>query len=96
MKEYFQLTSERHLRYILSEGKIYNTNNIYLSLAIANKELYILEPYPLSQSAPPKKWPLCPKKVGLVETCVHAALAMPATLAALGAIFQAFPARISL
>ena len=37
--------------------------------------------------------PLCPKKiVGVVETCVHAALAMPATLAELGAILQAFPA----
>ena len=35
----------------------------------------------------------CPKIIfGLVETRVHAALAMPATLAALGAIFQAFPA----
>ena len=31
------------------------------------------------------------KIFGLVETRVHAALAMPATLAALGAIFQAFP-----
>ena len=36
--------------------------------------------------------PLCPKNFGLVETRVHAALAMHATLAALGAIFQAFPA----
>ena len=37
--------------------------------------------------------PLCPKtEIGLVETRVHAALAMPATLAALGAIFQASPA----
>ena len=32
------------------------------------------------------------KKFGLVETLVHTALAMPATLAALGTIFQAFPA----
>ena len=37
--------------------------------------------------------PLCPPKIfGLVETRVHAAHAMPATLAAVGAIFQAFPA----
>ena len=41
--------------------------------------------------------PRCPKNntvlsLGLVETRVHAALAMPATLAALGAILQAFPA----
>ena len=36
--------------------------------------------------------PLCPEKIGLVETRVHAALAVAATLAALGAIFQAFPA----
>ena len=37
---------------------------------------------------------LCPPNFffGLVETRVHAALAIPATLAALGAIFQAFPA----
>ena len=36
---------------------------------------------------------LCPPKTfGLIETRVHAALAMPATLAPLGAIFQAFPA----
>ena len=35
---------------------------------------------------------LPPKIFGLVEIRVHAALAMPATLAALGAIFQAFPA----
>ena len=40
--------------------------------------------------------PLCPKNIpGLVETGVHAALAMPATFAALGAIFQAFPALCS-
>ena len=58
---------------------------IYLSLAIANKELYILEPYPWFHSA--KK-----KTFGLVETRVHAALAMPATLAALDAILQALPA----
>ena len=58
---------------------------IYLSLAIANKELYILEPYPWFHSAPQKIY-------GLVETRVHAALAMPATLAALGAMFQASPA----
>ena len=37
--------------------------------------------------------PLCPQKIlGLVETRVHAALAMPATLAALGVIFKTFPA----
>ena len=37
--------------------------------------------------------PLCPNKIfGLVETRVHATLSMPATLVALGAIFQAFPA----
>ena len=37
--------------------------------------------------------PLCPKTTfGLVETRVHTALEMPATLGALGAIFQAFPA----
>ena len=37
--------------------------------------------------------PLCPRKMfSLGETHVHAALAMPATLAALGAIFQALPA----
>ena len=37
--------------------------------------------------------PHCPKFFfDLVETRVHAALAMPAALAALGAIFQAFPA----
>ena len=36
---------------------------------------------------------LCPKKhFGLVETRVRAALVMYVTLAALGAIFQAFPA----
>ena len=32
------------------------------------------------------------KTIGLVEIRVHAVFAMPATLAALGAIFQAFPA----
>ena len=58
---------------------------MYLGLAIANTELYILEPYPWLHSAPQKIY-------GLVETRVHAALVMPATLAALGAIFQAFPA----
>ena len=37
--------------------------------------------------------PLCPNKVlGVVETRLHSALAMPATLAALDAVFQAFPA----
>ena len=37
--------------------------------------------------------PLCPNFFfGLVETRVHAALALHATLAALSAIFQAFPA----
>ena len=37
--------------------------------------------------------PLCPKNIfSLVETRVHAAFAMPATLAAPGAIFQASPA----
>ena len=36
--------------------------------------------------------PLCPKKLfGLVETRGHAARAMPAILAVLGAIFQAVP-----
>ena len=54
-----------------------------LSLALA--KLYILEPCPWFHSAPLKK-------VGLVETRVHAALAMPATFAALGGISQAFPA----
>ena len=58
--------------------------SIYLNLAIANKELYILEPYPWFHSAQ--------FSFGLVETRVHAALAMPTTLAALGAIFQACPA----
>ena len=58
---------------------------VYLSLAIANKELYILEPYPWFHSAQNKLF-------GLVETRVHAALAMMATLAALGANFQACPA----
>ena len=58
---------------------------IHLSLAIASKELYILEPYPWFRFAPNKK-------NGLVETRVHAAPAMPAILAALGVIFQAFPA----
>ena len=45
----------------------------------------MLEPYPWFHSA---------QKCfsGLIETRVHAALAMPATLAALAAIFQAFPA----
>ena len=39
---------------------------------------------------------LCLHKIlGLVETRVHAALAMPATLAALGAIFRAFLALCS-
>ena len=56
---------------------------IYLSLAVANKDLYILEPYPWFHSSPKKTF-------GLVETRVHAALAMPATLAALCTIFQAF------
>ena len=37
--------------------------------------------------------PFCPKNIfGLVEARVHAALAMPATLAAVGAIFQDLPA----
>ena len=45
----------------------------------------ILEPCPWFHSAQYKK-------IGLVETRVHSSLAMPATLAALGAIFQAFPA----
>ena len=58
---------------------------IYLSLAIAITELYILEPYPWFHSAQNKIF-------GLVEIRVHAALAMPATPAALGAIFQPFPA----
>ena len=58
---------------------------VHLSLAIANKELYVLEPYPWFHSAPKKMH-------GLVETRVHDALEMPATLAALGAIFGAFPA----
>ena len=38
------------------------------------------------------RYTLPKKKLVLVETRVHAALAMHATLAALGAIFQAFPA----
>ena len=58
---------------------------IYLNLAIADKEFYILEPYPWFHSAQKTIF-------GLVETRVHMLLAMPATLAALGAIFQAFPA----
>ena len=53
----------------------------YLSLSVANDELYTTHGCTL------------PKKIlGLIDTRVHAALAMPATLAALGAIFQAFPA----
>ena len=59
---------------------------MYLSLAIANKVLHILGPYPWFHSAPQEIF-------RLVETRVHAALAMPATLAALGAIFQGFPSR---
>ena len=55
---------------------------IYLSLATANKEVCILEPYPWFHSAPQTKF-------GLVETRMRAALAIAATLAAL---FQAFPA----
>ena len=58
---------------------------IYLNLAIDTKEFYILELYPWSHSAPKTIF-------GLVETRVHAALEMPATLAALGVIFQALPA----
>ena len=58
---------------------------IYLSLAIANNKSYILEPYAWLHSAQKKIF-------GLVETRVHTALAMHATLAALAAIFQAFPA----
>ena len=58
---------------------------MYLSLAIANKELYILEPYPWFHSAQKLTF-------GLGRTRVHAAFAMAATVAALGAIFQAFPA----
>ena len=57
---------------------------VHPSSAVANKELYILEPYPWFHSAQ--------KNFGLVQTRVHAALAMHATLAVLGAIFQAFPA----
>ena len=52
---------------------------------MANKGSYILEPYPWFHSAQQKR-------SGLVETRVHAALAMSATLAALGAIFHSFPA----
>ena len=58
---------------------------VYLSVALAEKELYIPEPYPWFHSAQNKVF-------SLVEPRAHAALAMPATLAALGAIFQAFPA----
>ena len=58
---------------------------ICLSVAIAEKEFYIPEPYPWFHSAQNKIF-------GLVEARVHAALAMPATLAVPGAIFQAFPA----
>ena len=36
--------------------------------------------------------PLCPIFFALFEIRVHAVLEMPTTLAALGAIFQAFPA----
>ena len=58
---------------------------IYPNLAIANKELYIFESYPWFHSAQQQIF-------GLVETRVHAALAMPVTLDALGAVFQDFPA----
>ena len=57
-----------------------------LSSAIANEQSYI--------SLNPTHGSILKKKqhiFGLVETRVHAALAMPAPLAALGAIFQAFP-----
>ena len=58
---------------------------IYLRVAVANKDLHVLEPYPWFFSAKNKIF--C-----LVETRVHAALGMPATLTELGARFQAFPA----
>ena len=58
---------------------------IYLSLAISNEELYVREPYPWFHFAHNKIF-------GLVETRVHATLAMPATLATLVVIFQVFPA----
>ena len=54
----------------------------YLSLAIANKDIFTLGPYQWFLSARNKVF-------GLVETRVHAALAMPATLGALGSIPQA-------
>ena len=57
---------------------------LYLSMAIADVKFCILKPYP---------WFHCAPKIslGLVGTRGHDALAMPATLAALSAIFQAFP-----
>ena len=55
------------------------------SLAIANKELYILEPYPWFHSAPPKNtWPGRDSRACCARDASH--------LAALGAILQAFPA----
>ena len=47
-------------------------HRVYLSVAIANNELHILELYPWFHSAPKKI-------LGQVETRVHAALAMPPT-----------------
>ena len=59
------------------------TQWMYLCLPIAIRELCIPEPYPWFHSAQNQT-------LGPVETRVHAALAKPATLAVLGAIFQAF------
>ena len=58
---------------------------IYVSFAIANKALYILEPYPWFHSG--KKTYIWPGRDS--RACCAA---MPATLAALGATFQSFPA----
>ena len=55
------------------------------SSAIAYKEFCVVKPYPWFHSAQNRLF-------GLVETCARAALAMPATLAAVGTDFQYFPA----
>ena len=60
-------------------------HRVYTQVWLSLINIYILEPYPWFHSAPKK---IC----GLIETRVHAALAMHANLGALGAIFQAFPA----
>ena len=62
-------------------GSTVYISELYLSLAIANRQLYILEPYPWFH-------PCQNKILRLIETRVHAALAMSATLAAVGAIFK--------